>query len=122
MATSTEAVTYYRKNTEAVKRAHSKYRAGNREKCRAWCREGYVRYREWLDSIREQLLCQQCGASDDLDFHHRDKRTKSFCIGAGQHSRSKTMVEMQKCDVLCGSCHQKLHIVERERTGHGTLR
>ena len=66
-------------------------------------------YRRWLREVTSGMLCISCGAVDRLIFHHRDPTTKAFAIGAGSHPIPKALDEMQKCDVLCRPCHNRLH-------------
>lgn len=56
--------------------------------------------------------CKCCGYSKSvtaLQFHHRDRTTKLFQI-SGNHARawSKTLLELDKCDLLCANCHAEL--------------
>lgn len=61
--------------------------------------------------------CQKCGYKgknySSLDFHHRDKESKSFCIGSAyafiSSKRGQIEEELKKCDVLCRNCHAIEH-------------
>lgn len=59
--------------------------------------------------------CQMCGYAGDarrLDFHHRDPSTKKFKIARGTTSlvsMADLLAEVQKCDVLCKTCHERVH-------------
>jgi len=74
---------------------------------REYMRQRYERRRS--ESIR--LLggrCAKCGASEHLNFDHVDAPTKSFDIArrlAGV-SEAKLQRELQKCQLLCATCHQ----------------
>jgi hypothetical protein len=72
-------------------------------------------YRRWLRSITAQCLCVSCGATKRLHFHHRDPATKLFWVGRNPHPTQQTLDEMKKCDVLCESCHHRLHSRLRRR-------
>ncbi len=53
--------------------------------------------------------CQKCGYNKcirALEFHHRDRSTKSFEIGQDL-CRSWVLLkaELDKCDLLCSNCH-----------------
>lgn len=59
------------------------------------------------------LGCAVCGETDPdaLDFHHRNPAEKSFTIAESLHrvSLAKLFAEIEKCQVLCASCHRKHH-------------
>lgn len=64
--------------------------------------------------------CERCGYSKciwALDFHHRDRSTKSFNISRKgfTHSWEKTKAELDKCDLLCANCHRE---IENELQGN----
>ena len=75
--------------------------------------------KQWRSVIRQRyrilktgLCCAACKATSNLDFHHRDPTTKVAKVSrlASQgRSWSKLLREIEKCDVLCGACHRKLH-------------
>lgn len=58
--------------------------------------------------------CCLCGYSKclaALEFHHIDKKTKSFGIatmGLGL-SYSKVLEEAKKCILVCSNCHAEIH-------------
>jgi DNA-binding CsgD family transcriptional regulator len=54
--------------------------------------------------------CLLCGYSQSLaalEFHHRDRKMKSFGISRGGRCRSLDAArkEAEKCDLLCSNCH-----------------
>jgi 5-methylcytosine-specific restriction endonuclease McrA len=56
--------------------------------------------------------CQKCGYDKSvtaMQFHHRNPDEKSFTI-SGNHSRAwtKTLAELDKCDLLCANCHHEV--------------
>lgn len=61
--------------------------------------------------------CQKCPETHPaaLQFHHRDPETKVFMISSKTLAMPKKYpwdvieAEVQKCDLLCGNCHAKLH-------------
>ena len=63
--------------------------------------------------------CEKCGSSDELELHHVDPSTKlSHNIWSwSEESRNK---EVEKCIVLCRSCHQKYH--KEKNIKHGIKR
>lgn len=61
--------------------------------------------------------CENCGYNkcyEALDFHHRDKTQKDFCIS----DRNLTLhwdeikKELDKCSLLCANCHREEHSKE----------
>ena len=70
----------------------------------------YEKRKEFIKHYKETHPCLRCGLEDwrCLDFHHRDRETKSFSIGHSGMSRSLKRIqdEIAKCDVLCANCHR----------------
>ena len=68
-----------------------------------------------LNALKEALGCMICGYNEDgskLHFHHRDKSTKLFSIGDGVlYSPQRKQEEIDKCDLLCDSCHATHHSI-----------
>lgn len=69
--------------------------------------------------------CEICGLErntiDDLDlfdFHHIDRKDKSFELGDNIESKSwqKVKDELDKCMMLCAICHRKQHLYKRNET------
>lgn len=63
--------------------------------------------KRFLFSYKQEKGCKVCGFSDarGLIFHHRIPEEKSFNLGRGIKSMKKVLEEIEKCDVLCGTCH-----------------
>lgn len=84
--------------------------------------------REWCRKKRARALegqaCGWCGATNELEFHHRDPSTKlNHRIWSWSSKRIEH--ELRKCIVLCRPCHDKGHAqaqrIEAElRHPHGT--
>lgn len=73
---------------------------------------------EWLRELKQTLNCTRCGDSRwyVLDFHHRDKNEKDFCVQEMIHrnfSKKKILLEISKCDVVCANCHREIHYLDR---------
>lgn len=76
-------------------------------------------------------VCYDCGLRSQYyqvyDFHHLDPTQKDFNIGHNGHTRSwdKTKEELDKCVMLCATCHRIRHAKEdsgssgRTRTYNG---
>ena len=70
-------------------------------------------HRADMNALKEAQGCMICGYNEDgskLHFHHRDKSTKLFGIGdALRYGPKKLQEEIDKCDLLCASCHTSHH-------------
>ena len=74
--------------------------------------------REWFAIVKHNAGCKLCGTRDFrcLQFHHRDSKTKSFCISSNVCMKyERIREEMDKCDVLCANCHSILTYEEYQR-------
>lgn len=59
--------------------------------------------------------CSSCGSTQNLEFHHKDPRTKEMNLGnSWTHDPKKVEAEVKKCILLCKKCHRELH--KREGT------
>lgn len=61
--------------------------------------------------IKLERGCMDCGYNQyscALEFDHRPNEVKKFTIGsaAGSKSLKNILQEIEKCDVVCGNCHQ----------------
>ena len=70
--------------------------------------------REWLDSYKSELSCEECGENHPacLEFHHVDPDTKVDHISRMIRDRcniDQLKAEIAKCKVLCANCHRKEH-------------
>jgi hypothetical protein len=77
--------------------------------------------RIWLKRYKSKLCCVMCGENHPacLQFHHRDKKEKSFTISNAvlRGTSIKALIkEINKCDVLCVNCHAKRHWKETHET------
>lgn len=87
---------------------------GLRHECRDCQAEiaqaAYRRNREYLDSVKLERGCLDCGYREHavaLDFDHRPGSDKSFNLNqAGTKSLALLETEMAKCDVRCANCHR----------------
>ena len=75
------------------------------------------RYKEVIASAKENLgnKCVWCHAKENLVFHHIDPETKSSTVTKLWSSTTKFLKELEKCILLCKSCHKLNHAPE-----HGT--
>ena len=98
---------YYEQNKARHKAQAAEYRAANRERLRD-------EKRRWMANWKAGRSCEECGQAHPaaLVFHHRDPASKEFDISKGVtkgYSSSRIAAEIEKCQVLCRSCHAILH-------------
>lgn len=71
---------------------------------------------EMQRKIKSERGCAECGEQDPvvLQFHHRDPSQKKFNVAQpGTSSEARLLAEIEKCDVLCASCHLRHHAREK---------
>ena len=93
---------------------------------KAWAKEYYKKYmpdrqrklKEYLEQVRTQGKCVDCGESDSrvLQFHHRDGKEKYVINMYTRWGLTKLKEEIAKCDLLCANCHIKRH--HNEQSGY----
>lgn len=76
--------------------------------------------REYIQSLKNQLYCADCGEQHPatLQFHHRNSEDKTFAIGKAVNrgfSLDRIKKEIGKCIVLCANCHFKRHYNMRNK-------
>lgn len=72
--------------------------------------------RAWYNALKLTMACMKCGENHPaaLDLHHRDPALKDRGVSDLMGwSRQRILKELAKCDILCASCHRKLHWEER---------
>ena len=66
-----------------------------------------------LCDINSQESCADCGHDvyEDLDYHHKDPSTKITTVSdmVGRYGRKRILEEIDKCVVLCKTCHKTYH-------------
>ena len=100
------------------KQCHSEYTKShyekNKEQYKEKVRARKIELREWIDEIKSTLHCERCPQNHPaaLDFHHEDPDKKEFSLGSAADrgwSKEKILAEMEKCKILCASCHRIHH-------------
>lgn len=96
----------------------------NRKRKIGWQARRRAEHREILTIIKRRRGCLMCDEArpECLQFHHRDEKAKDFDISAAIFrglSLRRILLEIQKCDILCGNCHLKHHARERRRSRRG---
>lgn len=79
------------------------------EQRREYMRTRYARNAEIVRSFKVEKGCADCGYNSHhagLEFDHREGRRGGRTV-AGVMGRSikQIMEEIEKCDVVCGTCH-----------------
>ncbi len=100
----------------------------NQKYCSIPCRDK-VYYREKKSKKIQQVLnyvgklkCVRCGYTKDklnyFDFHHRDRKTKEDGVMTIvlNNSWEQAKLEIDKCDLLCPTCHREVHIESSGRS------
>lgn len=120
-----QARLWQKDNPEKVKKINNRFYQKHREKILKYCKEYHKnhpevkkqRYKEKLQYVQDYKLskgCAICGYNKNprlLGFHHPDDN-KEFNVSEVIHrDNSLEMIkeEMDKCILLCGVCHPKLH-------------
>lgn len=70
------------------------------------------RSRERIEEGKQRLggICLMCKTKEQLQFHHVDPTTKEFdATRFHMVSRERWLAEVEKCVLLCRSCHTTLH-------------
>jgi hypothetical protein len=69
--------------------------------------------RTWIAKRRLAYLqdksCARCGSTEDLRVHHRDRALK-ISHNIWSWSQERRDKELEKCEILCHSCHVKHHL------------
>lgn len=102
----------------------------NRDKVRSYKRKFYKNNRQLvideskrrrerlkieINALKASQGCLLCNEIDPccLDFHHKDRTTKTFTVSQGlcgkTYGREKLYKEIEKCIILCSNCHRKIH-------------
>ena len=60
--------------------------------------------------------CVGCGTTEDLQFDHLDRTQKSFTIAKClDYSMDKLMSEVDKCQLLCHTCHEFKSLINHDK-------
>lgn len=67
--------------------------------------------------------CAVCGSQESLETDHIDPSTKSFTITdrLGNLPWKSIESELQKCQLLCHSCHKEKNKVDNGEAQHGSI-
>lgn len=86
----------------------------NKIKRNALIRKRKTAMNEYIQSIKSQLCCVDCGQRHPatLHFHHLNSEDKQFNIGGAVRKGfgpNRIKKEIEKCIVLCANCHAIRH-------------
>ena len=107
-----------RYHSEEYKEYQRNYQRGwhqrNKIKRNALIRERKAAMNEYIQSIKSQLYCIDCGQQHPatLHFHHLNSEDKQFNIGEAVRKGfgpNRIEQEIEKCIVLCANCHAIRH-------------
>lgn len=109
---------YYAAHKEARRRANEKCRAKHREarlqaQLEDWQhrKNAIAKTRRILQAAAQHEGCNSCGhRASNLLWHHVIPATKRRAIAQMYHySWPSILAELVKCEVLCRSCHKRVH-------------
>lgn len=107
----------YRESLQSYCRACQKeydaawYQA-NRDQRRNKARSDRLAYVEWLDSLKANRPCADCGQiypSFVMEWDHLPGAEKAFVLGEarnGAYGRRRILEEIAKCELVCANCHR----------------
>ena len=86
-------------------------------------REYYYKRRQMLFDYMGQYACVKCGSADNLHIDHKEPHKKAFSISSNLTLNEQTKRELDKCQVLCETCHYVKTAEENKNKGeHGAYR
>lgn len=81
-------------------------------------RKVILEHQEHILIYKKDKGCSICGYKEYpeiLQFHHKDRKQKSFTIGKKFGKNIEVIKrEMEKCILLCPNCHAWLHFKEEQ--------
>ena len=110
---------YREENKEKVKLAKKEWNKKNKDKTKLYDKNKRTKNQALLEKILEDYGCQICGEKllQCLQYHHIRKLTKeerehNDYITCFRSSKTKMLNEIERCAVLCRTCHTKVHHYE----------
>ena len=91
---------------------------------RARQRRRKLEARAWMAALKKGVPCTDCGQTFPVWVMHWDhlpgyQKVGSISAMVGSRSRTITIAELQKCELVCGNCHVLRTI---SRSGRGAAR
>jgi hypothetical protein len=101
---------YYHERGKAARRARQRRRM--------------LEARAWMAALKNGVPCADCGQTFPVWVMHWDHLPGYHKVGSisqmvGSRSRTITIAELQKCELVCGNCHVLRTI---SRSGRGAVR
>lgn len=85
-------------------------------------RRRHQKYRAWLDAVKVESGCVDCGFNAHpaaLDFDHLPGTQKCFILASGANKAKRVVeLEMAKCEIVCSNCH-RIRTAERRTFSEG---
>lgn len=101
---------YRKRDADAQRLRREEHPERMRAISRASQKRAFARNVAWRDGYLLAHPCVDCGATEDLCFHHVDPGPGDVRIAQLlRHSLARVQKEAVKCVVLCRSCHSRLH-------------
>jgi len=107
---------YYGKCKDCMKKRGINYYHANHERQLGLAlirrRRARVLKRNYLDDVKANIPCQDCGLVFPpycMDYDHRDRNDKISSIGSmtGRNwTLKRIQAEIDKCDLVCANCHR----------------
>lgn len=63
----------------------------------------HTKRKQWIEQMGGK--CTKCGSTERLEFDHINPKDKKYNIAKVWHTDNKVLPELQKCQLLCNSCH-----------------
>lgn len=104
------------------KKCHSEYLKNHYEENKQYYKDKASKrtkeLREWLREIKSKLCCAKCDQNHPaaLDFHHDDPKLKEMTVASAVNNgwnKERILEEIEKCTVLCATCHRIHHWQEK---------
>lgn len=98
------------KNVEKRREAVRKHYYANRQK---YIEKAYNKRRElrnWVYDLKENTPCTDCKLSYPyyvMDFDHIEDKIINISKVVNSGSKTKTIKEIEKCEVVCANCHRE---------------
>ena len=103
---------YYLKNKEKSKIRVKLWSIKHKKSIEARNKKELSVRRHIINKYKKDNGCYFCGEDEPiaLDFHHKDPTQKDYNVSNLTRSTGKKLwEEIDKCIVVCASCHRKLH-------------
>ncbi len=109
---------WYNKNRERILEQQRNNWKEHYEKSKGRKRAVILEHQEHISNYKKDKGCSICGYKEYpeiLQFHHNDRKQKSFTIGKRFGKNIEVIKrEMEKCILLCPNCHAWLHFKEEQ--------